>query len=242
MAIGLDISAADGPNRRPLERSARNGQCMTLDLATWLLKHCVSNEALAGDLTEEYEHGRSRLWYWRQVLSASILEVGWSIRGNRLLAVRAALTGIVTLHAIRFFSNPLNTRVMDWVQGVLHRALTKPDGTWTFDAAGTFMVCFAVYIRGLPVMCATYLVCGALLARMGPSNGKGATVVPFAVLDLVVRCVWITATWHQWRLQWEPYLGLTLLWILAILLLPIISIVVGTTLIRGTRTDSGQIE
>jgi signal peptidase I len=42
-------------------------------LATWLLQHCGSgyrSESMAGDLIEEYHAGRSRAWYWRQVLLA----------------------------------------------------------------------------------------------------------------------------------------------------------------------------
>ena len=38
--------------------------------ATWLLKRAArGNEALVGDLLEEYRQGRSAVWYWRQVLT-----------------------------------------------------------------------------------------------------------------------------------------------------------------------------
>jgi len=42
-------------------------------LATWILEHLTfgpHHEALAGDLLEEFRHGRSAGWYRRQVLSA----------------------------------------------------------------------------------------------------------------------------------------------------------------------------
>jgi hypothetical protein len=41
--------------------------------ATWLLEHLTPgecNEALAGDLLEEFRNGRSAGWYWRQVVVA----------------------------------------------------------------------------------------------------------------------------------------------------------------------------
>ena len=41
--------------------------------ATWVLEHLTSgerDEALAGDLLEDFRSGRSHAWYWRQVFSA----------------------------------------------------------------------------------------------------------------------------------------------------------------------------
>jgi hypothetical protein len=44
-------------------------------LATWVLDHLgmrYRNESLGGDLFEEYQQGRNRLWYWRQVIAAVV--------------------------------------------------------------------------------------------------------------------------------------------------------------------------
>ena len=54
-------------------------------MATWLLKHLVlgeRNEALQGDLLEEFQRRRSTSWYWRQVLEAilsfsNLLRAAW---------------------------------------------------------------------------------------------------------------------------------------------------------------------
>jgi len=55
-------------------------------LATWLLHRMVpgeNNEALAGDLLEEFHRRGSVAWYWRQVLGAMVagfskqLRAGW---------------------------------------------------------------------------------------------------------------------------------------------------------------------
>jgi len=57
-------------------------------VARWILEHLVpgkKNDALAGDLLEEFRCGRSSLWYWRQVLSAFVLgfmqesRMNWSV-------------------------------------------------------------------------------------------------------------------------------------------------------------------
>lgn len=47
-------------------------------LATWMLEHLLpghQDEALAGDLLEDFHAGRSRGWYWRQVFAACA--TGW---------------------------------------------------------------------------------------------------------------------------------------------------------------------
>jgi len=42
-------------------------------LATWVVEHMVpggTNDALAGDLLEQFSQGRSASWYWRQAIGA----------------------------------------------------------------------------------------------------------------------------------------------------------------------------
>jgi hypothetical protein len=62
-------------------------------LATWWLEHLrfgVRNDFLIGDLVEEYGRGRSRAWYWKQVVAAFVLNFGREVRTHPLLAARAA--------------------------------------------------------------------------------------------------------------------------------------------------------
>jgi hypothetical protein len=63
-------------------------------LATWLLERIVpgeNNEALAGDLLEEFNRRGSAAWYWRQVLGAILagvskqLHAGWFEAGCEIL-------------------------------------------------------------------------------------------------------------------------------------------------------------
>jgi hypothetical protein len=55
--------------------------------ATWMLEHLTfgsPNEALSGDLLEEFQHGSSAGWYWRQVLSAIVVAAMTKTRAHTL--------------------------------------------------------------------------------------------------------------------------------------------------------------
>src|SRR5216684_4519442 len=63
-------------------------------LATWLLERLASGEkreSVIGDLAEQYQHGRSLTWYWRQVLSTILVGVMKDLREHRLLAIRSVI-------------------------------------------------------------------------------------------------------------------------------------------------------
>ncbi len=78
-------------------------------IAVWLLNHGASpyqRESLTGDLLEMYRAGRSRQWYWRQVIAALILARARELRsfpgtsfGTALLRLINAvlLAGIIAL-------------------------------------------------------------------------------------------------------------------------------------------------
>jgi hypothetical protein len=55
-------------------------------LATWILDHLIPgprNEALAGDLLEEFSAGRPATWYWRQTLAVFALACWRQLLNNR---------------------------------------------------------------------------------------------------------------------------------------------------------------
>jgi len=66
-------------------------------IAVWLLKQWASpylRESLVGDLLEMYLAGRSRTWYWRQVITALIFA---RVRTLRLVPRTAFGTGLMRL-------------------------------------------------------------------------------------------------------------------------------------------------
>ena len=67
-------------------------------LATWLLEHIRfsnTDDSLMGDLHEEFSQRRSAAWYWRQVLVAILVGFGKELRIHWVLAIRAAMIGLV---------------------------------------------------------------------------------------------------------------------------------------------------
>jgi len=66
--------------------------------ARWLLQHCspgLRNEALAGDLLEEFHNGRSEAWYWRQVVAACTIAFFREVVNHVGILLFAALWSIL---------------------------------------------------------------------------------------------------------------------------------------------------
>jgi hypothetical protein len=67
-------------------------------MAVWLLKQLSSpyqRESLLGDLLEMYRAGRSRTWYWRQVIAALILAQARALRSLPGTSLGIALLRLV---------------------------------------------------------------------------------------------------------------------------------------------------
>src|SRR5262245_8229996 len=68
-------------------------------VATWLLKlFCSSaeSESVIGDLLEQYHLGRSRFWYWRQVIAIVFLSLRHHVTTNGI-AIRQATTVVLVI-------------------------------------------------------------------------------------------------------------------------------------------------
>jgi hypothetical protein len=74
-------------------------------LASLLLARLApDNEALHGDLEEEFARGRTSAWYWRQVMGAIALQGPLAVRARGLVAAENFVTGIITLMMIGFYA------------------------------------------------------------------------------------------------------------------------------------------
>src|SRR5262245_10100988 len=65
-------------------------------IAAWLLDRFGADpqlDAIAGDLLEQYRLGRSRFWYWREVITAIIVGTWAQFREHPLMVLRAVAMG-----------------------------------------------------------------------------------------------------------------------------------------------------
>lgn len=75
-------------------------------LANWMLRHLLlsnQNEALEGDLLEEFQRRNSVAWYWRQVLGAIVASVAGELRQHwKLLSLETAFVWVWTYYSLLF--------------------------------------------------------------------------------------------------------------------------------------------
>jgi hypothetical protein len=139
-------------------------------MATWILKHLVMgdrNEALEGDLLEEFQRRRSASWYWRQVLGA-ILDLSNVLRA-----------GLVTVLAVVFAGV--------WVYGLslvvaltAHSSPQMVTGYWIpYHQPGWLAVGIVFY---LAVPLSVFLALGRKLSLRAFTVGLGAGVIVIVAL------------------------------------------------------------
>jgi hypothetical protein len=68
--------------------------------ATWLLERLGGGsrlEPLIGDLIEQFEQGRSRLWYWRQAVGTLAIELAQTLRLHAFSFIAAVVVGCASI-------------------------------------------------------------------------------------------------------------------------------------------------
>jgi hypothetical protein len=73
-----------------------------------------ANDALHGDLLEEFAAGRSRAWYWRQVAAAAGVAAARPVRAHGLSGLEPAMLGVIMLFMLGFYV-VFVVNVTDWL-------------------------------------------------------------------------------------------------------------------------------
>ena len=100
-------------------------------LATWLLKHfgfLSADDALIGDLVEEFHRRDSAAWYWRQVIVAILFGLQREIRHHWLLTIRAVVIGLMVNY---------------WTSYGVHDGLVAINNSQVLDVASHFYLATA---------------------------------------------------------------------------------------------------
>ena len=106
-------------------------------LLDWL---APGNEALRGDLDEEFAAGRGSAWYWRQVFATIALEGPLAIRARAVARVENLVTGFITLLLLGFYA-VFVVNVTDWLlrfEGT-HLLLRLPDAFGPFNGVAPLL-------------------------------------------------------------------------------------------------------
>ena len=80
-------------------------------LLDWL---APGNDALRGDLDEEFATGRGRAWYWRQVAALLAHEGTLRVRGRAVAKFENVVSGLITLTLLGFYA-VFVVNVTDWL-------------------------------------------------------------------------------------------------------------------------------
>ena len=111
-----------------------------------LLRFGPQDDSFVGDLAEEYSGGRSRAWFWRQVLAAIVMASVRHVDAHPLRTAMAVATGWSTA-LLLFFT--LGDRVAGPLAGWLwgwDRQTAYQTGVWWPFAICAWMVSYAGFI------------------------------------------------------------------------------------------------
>lgn len=131
-----------------------------------------ANLALHGDLLEEFAAGRSRLWYWRQVVAAAGVAIARPVRAHGLAGLEPAMLGLIMLFMLGFYVVFI-VNVTDW--------LLRFEGVHVFSRVPAWLARWPVMA---PVLA---LSAGLLAGRMISSGGdhRIARIVGFGATTML---------------------------------------------------------
>jgi hypothetical protein len=142
-------------------------------LATWMLEHLMpggGNEALAGDLLEEFQRRRSIPWYWRQVLGAILVSISKELRDHWVtFSAQFAFATVWIYYA--YFDVVLDKRSIMWQMAYVHYG-------WAIWILFWALLCLAAPLS-------VYLVVVRNLSLRAFKRGLRAGVIAWAAVMLL---------------------------------------------------------
>lgn len=124
----------------------------------------LQDESFVGDLIEEYDAGRSRTWYWRQVLSAVLLGSIRHMGAHPTRALVAVMTGWATLLLFFFMLGDLTANgLAGWVWNWDRQTAYETQVWWPFQITALLVSYTGFAVSGLVVVWVHRRQAGAML-------------------------------------------------------------------------------
>lgn len=166
-------------------------------LATWMLDHLLwgeRNEALAGDLLEEFQRRRSVAWYWRQVIGAIFSSFSNEVRADwvMLWTIVFSFVWAYALYAIPPIASqlplplPVATRLLDHLSAHYQGTIIWYAFPYAIEVVLPFLfhiaVPLAIYLvvaRNMNIKALVHGLCTAVLLT------AASGMVHFQILDFL---------------------------------------------------------
>jgi hypothetical protein len=104
-----------------------------------LLRFGPQDDSFVGDLAEEYSGGRSRAWYWRQVLAAIVLASVRHVEAHPLRTAMAVATGWAALLLFFTPADRVAGSLAAWLWGWDRQAAYQTGVWWPFHITALMM-------------------------------------------------------------------------------------------------------
>jgi len=144
-------------------------------VATWLLEHLVhgeENEALAGDLLEEFSQGRTAAWYWYQVFVAILVAFSKELRARWITILFAVIVSSAVPYELIWRSSEFE-RLFTWVIRLPWPvSLFFSIACWSALEAGILFVAFTAYLGAIRRFDLRSFSIGSLVALVALNLGN----------------------------------------------------------------------
>lgn len=193
----------DDRDAQSRSRAHRPGRRAPHVATTLLDRLAPDQDAMVGDLLEAFHAGRSRAWFWRQVVIAVAVATARDIRDHapRVLVVAPALGWIVVAGVLVVAGRPLTHGVVgEWLLDVVIAA------RWDAIAAGTdtFALAWAMHGRSLPAGALAFVIGGWAVARSHPAQ-PAASLLAFVTTTIAVLALSTSIIWGLGGRPTVPY-------------------------------------
>jgi hypothetical protein len=173
------------PSHEPSPPHGTIGARLPPKLATWLLERLYTArraESLIGDLHEQFAAGRSKGWYWRQVLIAIVTPARQAVRVHALSFVGAIVAGWIVMFAWFAFNM--------WMTGPNVVAVSFVRRT--FDISSYHYAWMTIYFVAATTRVIVFALAGWLTVRIHRAHPYAVALALIASVYLVRFVPWRT--------------------------------------------------